>query len=61
MSTTQEAQFKPIPFGMAAPPSVFTVASAPEHAAVWDHFRSIDSDKQARVLQVRFGTAICVG
>jgi hypothetical protein len=43
----------PIPFGFPAPPSAFTLASAPEHAAVWDHFMSIDSDKQARVLQVR--------
>lgn len=48
----QESQFKPIPFGLPAPPSAFTLASAPEHAAVWDHFRSIDSDKEARVLQV---------
>lgn len=49
---TQERQFKPVPFGFPAPPSAFTLASAPEHAAVWEHFRSIDSDKEARVLQV---------
>jgi hypothetical protein len=49
----QEGQFKPIPFGIVPPPSAFTLAAAPEHAAVWDHFRSIDSDKEARVLQVR--------
>jgi hypothetical protein len=48
----QEGQFKPIPFGIVPPPSAFTLAAAPEHAAVWDHFRSIDSDKEARVLQV---------
>jgi hypothetical protein len=48
----QERQFKPVPFGFPAPPSAFTLASAPEHAAVWEHFRSIDSDKEARVLQV---------
>jgi hypothetical protein len=62
----QESQFKPIPFGFPAPPSAFTLASAPEHAAVWDHFRSIDSDKEARVLQVRplhtlLGAAACAG
>lgn len=52
MSTQDmERQFKPVPFGFPAPPSAFTLASAPEHAAVWEHFRSIDSDKEARVLQ----------
>jgi hypothetical protein len=53
----QESQFKPVPFGFAQPPSAFTLASAPEAAAVWDHFRNIDSDKEARVLQV----CVCSG
>jgi len=52
MCVPQESQFKPIPFGIPQPPSAFTLAAAPEHAALWDHFRSIDSDKEARVLQV---------
>lgn len=47
-----EAQFKPVPFGQDAPPSMFAEAMAPEHAALWDHFRNIDLDKEAKVLQV---------
>eukprot|EP00877_Chromochloris_zofingiensis_P002422 jgi/Chrzof1/12180/Cz06g24060.t1 len=46
-----EAQFKPVPFGQDAPPSMFAEAMAPEHAALWDHFRNIDLDKEAKVLQ----------
>jgi hypothetical protein len=29
------------------------VAVAPEHSPLWEHFRNIDLDKEAKVLQVR--------
>jgi hypothetical protein len=35
------------------PPSAFAVAMAPEHLPLWEHFRNIDLDKEAKVLQVR--------
>lgn len=43
--------FKPVPFGEARP-SLWEQAAAPEHAVLWDLFRSLDMDKQGRVLQV---------
>ena len=45
-----ESLFKPAPFGDTGHVSAFTLAAAPEHAALWDLFRSVDADKQARVL-----------
>jgi len=45
-----ESLFKPAPFGDTGYVSVFTLAAAPEHAPLWDLFRSVDSDKQNRVL-----------
>jgi hypothetical protein len=48
-----ESQFKPVPFGIEAPPSAFAEATSGEHAALWEHFRNIDMDKEAKVLQVR--------
>ena len=45
-----ESLFKPAPFGDTGYVSAFTLAAAPEHAALWDLFRSVDSDKQNRVL-----------
>lgn len=46
-----ESLFKPAPFGDTGHVSAFTLAAAPEHAMLWDLFRSVDSDKQTRVLQ----------
>jgi hypothetical protein len=45
-----ESLFKPAPFGDTGYVSAFTLAAAPEHAPLWDLFRSVDSDKQNRVL-----------
>ncbi|PSC69651.1 R3H domain-containing 4 isoform X2 [Micractinium conductrix] len=42
--------FKPVPFGEARP-SLWEQAAAPEHAVLWDLFRSLEMDKQSRVLQ----------
>lgn len=50
-----EAQFKPAPFGMTDHVSPLTQALRPEHAALWDNFRQIDPEREARVLQVRAG------
>ncbi|GFR39686.1 hypothetical protein Agub_g160 [Astrephomene gubernaculifera] len=46
-----EAQFKPAPFGGGHVPSPLAQALTPAHAALWDNFRSIDPEKEARVLQ----------
>ncbi len=46
--------FKPVPFGQPRT-SVWERAAQPEHAYLWDMFRSLEMDKQARVLQVRRG------
>lgn len=43
--------FKPVPFGQPRT-SVWERAAQPEHAYLWDMFRSLEMDKQARVLQV---------
>ncbi|GIL91148.1 hypothetical protein Vretimale_9585 [Volvox reticuliferus] len=45
-----EAQFKPAPFGVAVL-SPLAQALAPANAALWENFRSIDPEKEARVLQ----------
>ncbi|GLC37916.1 hypothetical protein PLESTB_001502800 [Pleodorina starrii] len=45
-----ESQFKPAPFGMAVP-SPLAQAMSPANAALWDNFRNIDPEKEARVLQ----------
>ncbi|KXZ55196.1 hypothetical protein GPECTOR_3g340 [Gonium pectorale] len=45
-----EAQFKPAPFGSAAP-SALAQAMSPANAALWENFRNIDPEKEARVLQ----------
>ncbi len=46
-----EAQFKPAPFGWTGHMRPLTQAmQTPEAAALWDNFRSIDPDKEARVL-----------
>lgn len=49
----QEALFKPVPFGETGHASIFSRAVAPEHVQLWDLFRSVDMDKESRVLQVR--------
>ncbi|PNW88679.1 hypothetical protein CHLRE_01g040100v5 [Chlamydomonas reinhardtii] len=46
-----EAQFKPAPFGNPAAPSALSQAMAPANAALWENFRNIDPEKEARVLQ----------
>lgn len=47
-----EALFQPVPFGEVRV-STLEQVSAPEHAPIWDMFRSIDPDKQTKVLLVR--------
>jgi hypothetical protein len=44
-----ESLFKPAPFGEERV-STFSLAAAPEVAPLWDLFRTIDSDRQGRVL-----------
>ena len=51
-----QSLFQPIPFGDPAPPSAFEQAMAPQNLPVWEGFRSIDMDKQTRVLQVHSAT-----
>ena len=46
-----EGLFSPVPFGEVRT-SVMERIAAPELAPVWDMFRSIDPDKQAKVLLV---------
>jgi hypothetical protein len=48
-----EAMFAPPPYGIVPPPSAFAEAMMPHNAGVWEHFRSVDADKEQRVLQVR--------
>jgi len=43
--------FKPAPFGDTGYVSAFTQAASSEHAHLWDLFRSVDSDKEERVLK----------
>lgn len=45
-----EALFQPAPFGESRV-SLLEQISSPENAAIWDMFRSIDPDKQTKVLQ----------
>lgn len=47
-----ESQFKPAPFGNPAKPSPLVQVMAPENAALWDNFRNIEPEKEARVIQV---------
>lgn len=47
-----ESLFKPTPFGdNPGRVSALTQASQPEHSQIWENFRSIDPDKEAKVLQ----------
>lgn len=41
--------FAPVPFGETRI-SLWEQAAAPEHAVLWDLFRSLDMDRQSRVL-----------
>jgi hypothetical protein len=47
-----ESMFAPPPYGIMPPPSAFADAMAPENTVIWEHFRSVDVDKEARVLLV---------
>lgn len=53
----QEALFKPVPFGETGYVSLFSQATSREYVEVWDLFRSVDMDKESRVLKVRGGGA----
>lgn len=46
-----EALFKPVPFGETGHVSLFTKATSAEYIQVWDLFRSVDMDKETRVLK----------
>jgi hypothetical protein len=51
-----EGLFKPIPFGDPRPPSIWqqvstTSTTNPHLAELWEHFRSVSSDRQSRVLE----------
>ena len=46
-----EALFQPVPFGEVRE-SVLEKISTSENAPIWDMFRSIDADKQQKVLLV---------
>lgn len=46
-----EALFQPVPFGEVRE-SVLEKISTPDNAPIWDMFRSIDPDKQQKVLLV---------
>ncbi|KAL6763888.1 hypothetical protein V8C86DRAFT_2483668 [Haematococcus lacustris] len=48
--TDMQQLFTPVPFGWREP-SALEIIAAPGHAALWDSFRNIDMDRQARVLQ----------
>lgn len=48
-----------MPFGESGQPSLFSRAAAPENVALWDLFRSVDMDKESRVLQVRGAREKC--
>ncbi|KAI8467105.1 MAG: hypothetical protein J3K34DRAFT_45498 [Monoraphidium minutum] len=43
-------QFNPPPFGGPQRPSIFSEVSGPEHAPLWEHFRSISMDREEKVL-----------
>lgn len=45
-----EGLFKPVPFGDPRPPSLWTQVSSPDVASLWDLFRSIDMEKESRIL-----------
>ena len=51
--TAKEMQglFQPAPFGETGHTSMWAMASLPEVAPLWDLFRSVEMDKQDRVLQ----------
>jgi len=44
------SQFNPVPFGFRAP-TAFEIVARPQHAEIWDGFRNVDIDRQARVLE----------
>lgn len=48
-----EALFQPIPFGETGYESPLTQVTAPDISPIWDLFRNINEDRQARTLQVR--------
>jgi hypothetical protein len=47
-----EAMFAPPPYGLVPPPSAFAEAMQPHNAGIWEHFRSVDVDRERRVLEV---------
>ena len=53
-----EALFQPVPFGEVRE-SVLEKISTPDNAPIWDMFRSIDPDKQQKVLIVRIIFTSC--
>ena len=53
-----EALFQPVPFGEVRE-SVLGKISTPDNAPIWDMFRSIDPDKQQKVLLVSTALIDC--
>eukprot|EP00195_Chlamydomonas_chlamydogama_P011083 CAMPEP_0202891274 /NCGR_PEP_ID=MMETSP1392-20130828/1379_1 /ASSEMBLY_ACC=CAM_ASM_000868 /TAXON_ID=225041 /ORGANISM="Chlamydomonas chlamydogama, Strain SAG 11-48b" /LENGTH=322 /DNA_ID=CAMNT_0049574977 /DNA_START=70 /DNA_END=1038 /DNA_ORIENTATION=- len=45
------AQFNPVPFGVYRESPLQQIREDPETAAIWDSFRSIDPEKEKKVLQ----------
>jgi hypothetical protein len=41
-------------------PTAFEIIARPQHAEIWDGFRNVDYDRQARVLEVRHATRLRV-
>ncbi len=54
-----EALFQPVPFGEVRE-SVLEKISTPDNAPIWDMFRSIDPDKQQKVLLVGVILTCCL-
>lgn len=48
-----EGLFKPVPFGETRHVTALSEAVTMEDQALWDAFRSIDMDRESRVLEVR--------
>lgn len=48
-----DALFKPVPFGETGHVTALSEAVTAENQALWDIFRSINYDRQSRVLEVR--------
>ena len=45
-----DSLFKPVPFGEPRRPSVFVEISDESYAPIWDVFRTVDMDKEQRIL-----------